>query len=124
MNSPLAKNFTMIELLKYTMPSMIMMIFMSTYTIIDGVFVSAFVGESALAAVNLVMPLIGIVMAVGLMFATGGNAVIAKLLGEERKREAQEFLTAIYIIGGILGGALTAFVLIFPDEILNLLKGV
>ncbi len=101
---------------------MIMMIFMSTYTIIDGVFVSAFVGEDALAAVNLVMPLIGIVMAVGLMFATGGNAVIARLLGQGKDREAREFLTVIYIIGGVLGGTLTAFVLIFPNEILNFLN--
>ncbi len=122
MNSPLAKNFNMRELLKYTLPSMLMMVFMSTYSIIDGVFVSAFVGESALAAVNLVMPLLGIVMAVGLMFATGGNAVIAKLLGQGKQKEAQEFLTVIFIIGGILGLLLTAVVLIFPDELLNLLK--
>ncbi len=122
MNSPLAQNFNMRQLLKYTMPSMIMMIFMSTYSIIDGVFVSAFVGESALAAVNLVMPLLGIVMAVGLMFATGGNAVIAKLLGQGKKKEAQEFLTVIYIIGAVLGLLLTAIVFIFPDELLNLLN--
>ncbi len=122
MNSPLAKNFSMTELLKYTMPSMFMMIFMSTYSIIDGVFVSAFVGESALAAVNLVMPLLGIVMAIGLMFATGGNAVIAKLLGQGKQREAQEFLTVIYIIGCILGILLTAVVLIFPNELLSLLN--
>ncbi len=122
MNSPLAKNFNMKELLKYTLPSMFMMIFMSTYSIIDGVFVSSFVGESALAAVNLVMPLLGIVMAVGLMFATGGNAVIAKLLGQGKQREAREFLTVIYIIGAILGLLLTAIVLIFPDELLELLN--
>ncbi len=122
MNSPLAKNFTMSELLKYTMPSMLMMIFMSTYSIIDGVFVSTYVGESALAAVNLIMPLIGIVMAVSLMFATGGNAVIAKLLGQGKQREAQEFLAVIYIIGGVLGGLLTAVVFVFPDELLNLLN--
>ncbi len=122
MNSPLAKNFNMIELLKYTMPSMIMMVFMSTYSIIDGVFVSTFVGENALAAVNLVMPLLGIVMAVGLMFATGGNAVIAKLLGEGKQREAQQFLSVIYIIGGILGGLITAIAFIFPDELLKLLN--
>ncbi len=122
MNSPLARNFNMIELLKYTLPSMVMMIFMSTYSIIDGVFVSTFVGESALAATNLVMPLLGIVMAVGLMFATGGNAVIAKLLGQGKQREAQQFLTVIYIIGGILGGVLTAVVLIFPDELLGMLN--
>ncbi len=122
MNSPLAKNFNMIKLLKYTMPSMIMMVFMSTYSIIDGVFVSTFVGEGALAAVNLVMPLLGIVMAVGLMFATGGNAIIAKLLGQGQQRQAQEFLTVIFIIGGILGGILTAVVVIFPDELLNILN--
>ncbi len=122
MNSPLAKNFTMKELLKYTLPSMIMMVFMSTYSIIDGVFVSALVGEGALAAVNLVMPLLGIVMAVGLMFATGGNAVIAKLLGQGKQREAQEFLTVIYILGGVLGGVLTAAVFAFADELLNLLN--
>ncbi len=122
MNSPLAKNFNMRELLKYTLPSMVMMIFMSTYTIIDGVFVSTFVGESALAAVNLIMPLLGIVMAVSLMFATGGNAVIAKFLGQGKQREAQEFLTVIYIIGTILGGILTAVVLLFPDELLKILN--
>ncbi len=112
----------MVALLKYTMPSMVMMIFMSTYSIIDGVFVSAFVGEGALAAVNLVMPLLGIVLAVGLMFATGGNAVIAKLLGQGKQRQAQEFLTVIYIIGGVLGVVLTAIVIIFPDELLNMLN--
>ncbi len=122
MNNPLAKSFNMKELIKYTLPSMLMMIFMSTYSIIDGVFVSAFVGENALAAVNLVMPLLGVVMAVGLMFATGGNAVIAKLLGEGKEREAREFLTVIYIIGGVLGLLLTAGVLIFPDELLNMLN--
>ncbi len=122
MNSPLARNFNMIKLLKYTLPSMFMMIFMSTYSIIDGVFVSAFVGEGALAAVNLVMPLLGIVLAVGLMFATGGNAVIAKLLGQGKPKEAREFLTVIYIIGGVLGGILTSIVFIFPDELLNMLN--
>ncbi len=122
MTSPLAKNFSMRELLKYTLPSMLMMVFMSTYSIIDGVFVSALVGESALAAVNLVMPLFGIVLAVGLMFATGGNAVIAKLLGQGRKREAQEFLTVIYIIGTVLGCILTSVVIIFPDELLRMLN--
>ncbi len=122
MNSPLAKNFSMIELLKYTLPSMLMMIFMSTYSIIDGVFVSAYIGESALAAVNLVMPLLGIVMAVGLMFSTGGNAIIAKLLGQGKTREANEFLTVLYIIGGILGFILTTIVYLFPDQLLNMLS--
>ncbi len=122
MSSPLGKNFDMWAIIKFTLPSMLMMLFMSTYSIIDGVFVSAFIGEGALAAVNLVMPLLGIVMAVGLMFATGGNAVIAKFLGQGKKREAQEFLTVIYIIGTVLGAVLTAIVVIFPDELLKMLN--
>ncbi len=121
MTSPLARDFNMKGLLKYTMPSIVMMVFMSTYSIIDGIFVSVFIGEGALASVNLVMPLIGVVMAVGLMFATGGNAIIAKLLGQGKQREAQEFLTVIYIIGGVLGVGLSGIVLFFPDELLNLL---
>ncbi len=121
-SSPLAKKFSMKELLKYTLPSIIMMVFMSTYSIIDGVFVSTYVGENALAAVNLVMPLLGVVLAVGLMFATGGNAVIAKLLGQGKAKQAREFLTLIYIIGGVLGTVLTMVVFIFPDDLLNMLN--
>ncbi len=121
MTSPLAKDFNLFALLKYTFPSMLMMLFASTYSIIDGVFVAAFVGESALAAVNLVMPLLGVVLAVGLMFATGGNAVIARLLGQGKAREAQEFLTVLYIIGAVLGTILTAMVVCFPDQLLQLL---
>ncbi len=122
MNSPLAKNFSMKDLLKYTLPSMFMMVFMSTYTIIDGVFVSKLVGENALAAVNIVLPLFGVVMAVGLLFATGANAVIAKLLGEGKDREAREFLTVIYIIGAVLGGAMTVAAFAFPDQMLSVLN--
>ncbi len=122
MSSPLARSFNMGGLLKFTLPSMVMMVFMSTYSIIDGVFVSRLVGEDALAAVNLVMPLLGIVMAVGLMFATGGNAIIAKLLGQGKQREAREFLTVLYIIGGVLGAILTAIVLIFPNQLLDMLN--
>ncbi len=124
MSNQLSKKFNMIELLQYTIPSMIMMVFMfmSMYTIIDGVFVSALVGESALATVNLIMPLLGVVIAVGLMFATGGNAVIAKLLGEGKEKEAKEFLTVVYIIGAILGLILTVVVFVYPDELLNFLS--
>ncbi len=122
MSSPLAKNFNMAQLIKYTLPSIIMAVLMSTYSIIDGVFVSSFVGESALAAVNLIMPIVGVVLAVGLMFATGGNAVIAKFLGQGNSRQAQEFLTVIYIIGGVLGATLSTLLFMFPDELLALLN--
>ncbi len=121
-NNPLAKNFKMKTLILYTLPSMVMFLFMSTYSIIDGVFVSNFVGEDALAAVNLVMPLLGILMAVSLMFATGGNAIIAKFMGQGRNQQAKEFLTVIFIIGSILGLFSTLAVFIFPNELLSALK--
>ncbi len=120
--NPLAREFNMSALLKYTLPSMIMMLFMSTYSIIDGIFVSNFVGEQALAAVNLIMPILGVVMAIGLMFATGGNAVIAKFMGQGKTQQAREFLTVLFIIGSILGFLFTATLLFFPDQILNLLN--
>ncbi len=122
MNSnPLAKNFTMKNLLAYTLPSVFMMLFMSTYTIIDGVFVANLVGEDALAAINIVYPLFGIVIAVGLMFSTGGNAIIARLLGEGKPKEANEFFTVLYVIGAVIGIVLTILGFAFPNETLRFL---
>lgn len=66
---------------------MIMMVFMSLYTIIDGIFVSRLVGESALSAVNIVWPVICILIAIGVMLATGGSAVVARKWVREMKRE-------------------------------------
>ncbi len=122
MNSPLAKNFNLAELIKFTLPSIFTAIFMSTYMIIDGIFVATLVGEKALAAVNLITPVFGIVLAVGFMFSSGGNAVIAKFLGQGKHKEAKEFLTVIYILGGILGAILTTIIFMFPDQLLNLLN--
>lgn len=120
--NPLGRDFTFLQLMAYTAPAVCMMIFMSTYTVIDGIFVANLVGEDALAAVNIVFPLLMVIMAVGLMFATGGNAVIAKLLGEGKEEEARGFLTMLYIIGGILGFLSTILVFSFPVEILNALN--
>ncbi len=121
-HNPLANDFSMKSLLMYTLPSMLMMLFMSTYTIIDGVFVSNLVGEDALAAVNLIMPLLGIIMAVALMFATGGNAVIAKYLGQNKPQEARNFLSVIFVIGAVLGAISSAVVFLYPEEILDALS--
>ncbi len=118
-NNSLAKNFNMSSLLAFTLPSVFMMLFMSTYTIIDGVFVANLIGEDALAAINIVFPLFGLVMAVGLLFATGGNAVIARLLGEGKPKEANEFLTVLFIIGGAIGIVLSLCGFLFTESILH-----
>ncbi len=119
--NPLSKDFTLKSLIKYTLPSIIMMIFMSTYTIIDGIFVSNLVGEEALAAVNLIMPIFGIIMAISLMFAAGGNAIISRYMGQGKLREAREFLSVLYVVGTILGLFVSLVSFIFPDQLLGVM---
>ena len=82
MSTSINQNFTTRSLLKFALPSIIMMVFMSCYTIVDGIFVSRFVGSNALSAVNIVYPIEGIVVALATMLAPGGNAIISKHLGQ------------------------------------------
>ena len=76
-----------------------MMIFMSLYTIVDGIFVSRFVGSSALSAVNIVYPLVSVVIGLGVMLATGGSAVVARKLGEGDEETACRDLTLLVLTG-------------------------
>ncbi|MFI3284350.1 MAG: MATE family efflux transporter, partial [Erysipelotrichaceae bacterium] len=117
----LAKDFNTKSLIKYVTPTILMMVFMSTYTIVDGLFVANLVGEDALAAVNMVWPTFNIVLAIGLMFATGGTAVMGRLMGEGKAHEARSFLSILYIVTGFLGLILTILFLTFPDQIVSML---
>ena len=82
MTQDMNRHFTLSALLKFTFPTICMMIFASLYTVVDGFFVSNYVGKTALAAVNLAWPIIMILATVGLMTGTGGSALIAKIRGE------------------------------------------
>lgn len=93
MSSSLNQRFTPWSLLKFAAPSIIMMMFMSLYTIVDGIFVSRFVGSNALSSINIVFPAINIAIAVATMLATGGNAIISRYLGENRPEKANACLT-------------------------------
>ena len=74
MNTPgISREFSTGELLRFAAPSIVMMLFLSMYTIVDGFFISRYVGTAALSATNIVYPLIGFFLAVGIMFATGGS---------------------------------------------------
>lgn len=86
----LADHFTYGRLLRFTMPSIIMMIFTSIYGIVDGFFVSNFVGKTPFAAVNFIMPVLMILGCVGFMFGTGGSALISKTRGEGDEKKANE----------------------------------
>lgn len=103
MAQSISQEFTPVTLLKFALPSMVMMVLMSCYTITDGIFISRFLGDNALSAVNIVYPVINIVLAIGVMLATGGSAIIAKKMGEGKTQEAREDFSFLIVIGIILG---------------------
>ncbi len=116
------KNMRLKNIILFTLPVIFTMVFMSFYTMVDGIFVSNLVGEDALSAINVVYPAISIIIALALMLATGGNAIIAKLLGEGKKKEAKSNFTLITVVGGILGIVISVIFYLNLDAILNLLQ--
>lgn len=90
-------------LIKFSLPSIISLLCMSCYEMVDGVFVANFVDADALAAINIVYPPITILIGIAIMLATGGSAVIAKKLGEQKEREAKENFTMIILVGLFFG---------------------
>ncbi len=108
-------------LLKFTLPSVIMMVFNSFYTMVDGGFVSNFVGTTALSAVNISYPLISLVFAIGIMLASGGSAVVAKQMGEGKQLKAKQSYTFIVTCGVVLGIVIAFIGLFFTKEISLLL---
>ena len=98
MNIQLSDHFNYKKLLRFTLPSIIMMIFTSIYGVVDGFFVSNFVGKTSFAAVNFIMPFLMILGCIGFMFGTGGGALIAKTMGEGKQEKANQlFSLFIYV---------------------------
>lgn len=91
----LSDHFDYKTLLRYTYPSIIMMVFTSIYGVVDGFFVSNFVGKTAFTAVNFIMPFLMILGSAGFMFGTGGGALIAKTMGEGKKEKANSLFSLI-----------------------------
>ena len=89
MSNSLENKISLTSLIKYTFPTVIMMVFFSLSTIIDGIFVSRYVGANALSATNIVYPVINVLIGISIMFATGGNAIVAKYMGEGKNQEAK-----------------------------------
>lgn len=112
----LSDHFDYKRLLRYTFPSIIMMVFTSIYGVVDGFFVSNFAGKTPFAAVNFIMPLLMILGCVGFMFGTGGSALIAKTLGEGKSQKAKELFSMIVWVSLLCGLALAAvgFILLRP----------
>ncbi len=105
--NPLSQNFTIKSLLKFTFPTILMMIFMGLYTVVDTIFVARFVDTNALSALNIVCPVINLIVGLGTMLAAGGSAIAARKMGAgEQRRAAQDF--TLIISAGILLGILIA----------------
>ncbi len=116
MQIQLSEKFTYKKLIRFTLPSIIIMIFTSIYGVVDGVFVSNFVGKTPFAAINLIMPVYMVLGAVGFMVGTGGSALVSKLLGEGEREKANSVFSLLIYASLVFGVALSvvAFILIEP----------
>ncbi len=102
------KPVTLSNTLKFAVPTIAMTVFMSFYTMVDGLFVSNLIGTSALSAINLTAPIIQLVTAISTMLATGGSAVIMRKMGEQNGKEAKEDFTFLILVNVIVGVAMCA----------------
>ena len=89
----LSDHFTYKKLLSFCFPTIIMMIFTSIYGVVDGLFVSNYVGKTPFAAINLIMPFIMVLGGFGFMIGTGGSALVAKTLGENKQEKANRYFS-------------------------------
>lgn len=121
MEQTLAKNFTFTSLFSFAIPNVIMMISLSMYIIVDGMFVSRILGTTALSSVNMVYPAICFEMAIAIMIATGGSAIIARKLGEGKQKEAQKNLSFLIAIEILLGIVIAIAGNLFIEEIVSFL---
>ena len=109
------------KLLRYIIPAYLTSLFNTVYTIIDGIFVSAYVGSNALAAINIVYPIVNILTGIALIFATGGSSVAALHIGGNRKNEANRSFSVCVTASILLGSLVSLGVLMNLSGILNLL---
>lgn len=110
-------HFTYKKLFKAVVPSVLMMLFISIYSIVDGLFVSNVVGDTAFASLNLVYPVLMIVGGVGFMIGTGGSALVSKTLGEGKKEKANQYFSMFIWLTLILGIIISTVLYIFTPSL-------
>ena len=120
MRIQLSDKFSYKKLLRFSIPSIIMMLFTSIYGVVDGLFVSNFVGKQPFAAINLIMPILMIIGAFGFMMGAGGTAIVAKTLGEGNREAANRYFSLIVYVTAGAGAAmaLLGFFLIRPLSVM------
>ena len=117
----LSDHFNYKKLLRFTLPTIIMMLFTSIYSIVDGVFVSNFAGDIPFKAINLIFPFLMILATVGFMFGSGGTAVVANTLGEGDKKKANSYFSMFVYVAFVIGVILAIVAFIFMEQISILL---
>lgn len=121
MRIQLSDHFTYKKLLRFVLPSIIMMVFTSIYGVVDGLCVSNFVGKTPFAAINLIMPFVMIFGGIGFMFGTGGSALVAKTLGEKQPEKANRYFTMMVWVTLIIGIIISIIGVVFMHPISVLL---
>jgi putative MATE family efflux protein len=117
----LSDHFTYKRLLRFTLPSIVMMVFTSIYGVVDGFFVSNFAGKTPFAAINFIMPVLMILGCIGFMFGTGGSALISKTMGEGDGQKANETFSLIVYVSILLGVLFAVFGVLLIGPIAALL---
>lgn len=117
MRIQLSDHFTYKRLLQFVLPSILMIICSSVYSIVDGFFVSNFVGKTAFAAVNLIMPVLMLVGTIGTMIGTGGSAIVSKTMGEGKKELANQYFSMLITIAFLFGIIVSVIGFVFASPI-------
>lgn len=121
MDNTLAKKFNFISLIIFAIPNVIMMIILSLYIIVDGMFIARILGTTALSAANMIYPMICFEMALAIMLSTGGSAIIARKLGEGKQEEARQNLSFLIVIEFLLGILISVIGSLFIEQIISFL---
>lgn len=121
MKIQLSDHFTYSRLIKFTLPSIVMMMFTSVYNVVDGFFVSNFAGKTPFAALNLIMPVLMILGTVGFMFGAGGTALVAKTYGQGDREKANRYFSLFVYVAFGTGVFLATLAFVFVPDIASFL---
>lgn len=121
MKIQLSDHFTYKRLLRFALPSVVMMIFTSIYGVVDGFFISNFVGKTPFAAVNFIMPFLMILGSLGFMFGTGGSALVAVTIGQGNRERANRLFSLLVYVSLLCGVFIAVLGIVFVRPIAGLL---
>lgn len=117
MSNAIGQDFKFFSLIRFVLPTIVMMVFLSLYSIVDGVFIARFLGTDSLSAQNIVWPVGSLELALGIMLASGGSAIVARKLGEGRRDEARRDFSFLALVTVLAAAAMMAVGTVFLEPI-------